>query len=522
MADVLGTPANDLIHKSGDGETPMPGENDLPLATDQVDNLQGFDGDDRIFGGDGGDTIGGRNGDDELFGQGGNDIISGNNGNDTLDGGADDDELDGGEGNDILRGGPGNDILLGGLDNDTLFASPGEDTLDGGPGSNVVIYDGTDAATVDFNAGTIVAGATNNTFVNARRVITGDGADIIIGSPNGQSVVTGGGSDMINMGAGQDTVEPGGGDDQVDGGFGGITSFSNDTVGYNGLQEDHDIIFNGDGSITVIDLNPSDGDNGTDTLTNIENLFFGTGLGSSTFTRVDLTRQTVSLTAPEGTTFAEGTNALFQVSLSNPTTIDKEIRLSLEVADNSSNTASRDDLDVAAAGFSSQSQSVKAVFIKAVFIPAGESTVTFELPILTNADAQALETFSVVILEGTIPDTSAFKNTYDIDPSAARVDIQVVEAAAPIINAPRDRVDVAEGDTGETDLTFTVTREGDLSAASSVAFTVTPGDADPVAPEDFVGGTLPSGTVTFSPGEAVQTITVDTSKATRRSKPTRN
>ena len=63
--------------------------------------------------------------------------------------------------------------------------------------------------------------------------------------------------------------------------------------------------------------------------------------------------------------------------------------------------------------------------------------------------------------------------------------------------------DQAEGDTGTTDFTFTVTRTGITAGAADVDFAVT-GDADA---DDF-GGTLPSGTISFAAGETEQTLTV--------------
>ena len=79
--------------------------------------------------------------------------------------------------------------------------------------------------------------------------------------------------------------------------------------------------------------------------------------------------------------------------------------------------------------------------------------------------------------------------------------------------APLDAVK-PEGDSGYTDFTFTVTRSGVLSQQQSVHWTV----ADPYAylrpplPDPYgdiaryFGGTLPSGTVDFAPGETSKTI----------------
>src|SRR6185503_19192869 len=75
-----------------------------------------------------------------------------------------------------------------------------------------------------------------------------------------------------------DTLQGGAGNDLLDGGTG------SDTAVYSGPMSSYSIVTNG-GTVTVVDLDPSDGDDGTDTLTNIETLRFGDG-------------QTVSLAAP--------------------------------------------------------------------------------------------------------------------------------------------------------------------------------------------------------------------------------
>lgn len=71
--------------------------------------------------------------------------------------------------------------------------------------------------------------------------------------------------------------------------------------------------------------------------------------------------------------------------------------------------------------------------------------------------------------------------------------------------APTDAVK-AEGDAGNTSFTFTITRTGDTTGATSVDFAVS-GDADAA---DF-GGTLPSGTVNFAANDTSQVVTVNVS-----------
>src|SRR3546814_605171 len=62
----------------------------------------------------------------------------------------------------------------------------------------------------------------------------------------------------------------------------------------------------------------------------------------------------------------------------------------------------------------------------------------------------------------------------------------------------------AEGDAGATAFTFTISRSGDTSAAGSVDYAVT-GAANGA---DFVGGSLPGGTLSFAAGEASKTLTL--------------
>lgn len=64
-----------------------------------------------------------------------------------------------------------------------------------------------------------------------------------------------------------------------------------------------------------------------------------------------------------------------------------------------------------------------------------------------------------------------------------------------------------EGNSGATSFTFTVTRDGDLSSPATVQWrVVSGGDTDG---SDFVGGTLPGGTLNFAANQPTQSITVE-------------
>jgi hypothetical protein len=65
-----------------------------------------------------------------------------------------------------------------------------------------------------------------------------------------------------------------------------------------------------------------------------------------------------------------------------------------------------------------------------------------------------------------------------------------------------------EGNSGSTAFTFVVTRDGGTNLTQSVSYAVTGTGTAPADAADFVGNHLPTGTVTFAPGETSKTVTV--------------
>jgi ELWxxDGT repeat protein/VCBS repeat-containing protein len=66
-----------------------------------------------------------------------------------------------------------------------------------------------------------------------------------------------------------------------------------------------------------------------------------------------------------------------------------------------------------------------------------------------------------------------------------------------------------EGNSGATGFQFTVTRAGSATDAVSASWAVTGTGLDPATASDFVGGVLPSGTVSLAAGETSKTFTID-------------
>lgn len=67
----------------------------------------------------------------------------------------------------------------------------------------------------------------------------------------------------------------------------------------------------------------------------------------------------------------------------------------------------------------------------------------------------------------------------------------------------------AEGNSGTTAFTFTITRSGSLDQAKTVDWAVTGAGAHPADGADFLGGALPSGTLTLPAGQASVTLTIN-------------
>lgn len=193
---------------------------------DEVETVDGTQGDDSIDGGAGNDLIRGLDGDDELtggegsdtiFGNDGEDILIGNNGADMLCAGEGDDVISGNGGQDTIEGQGGDDWVDGGYNNDGVFGNEGEDTLIGGRGMDRV--NGGEGDDVVF--GGIVRGVPLeddeiNDLADGESLadILGDkGLDIDLRDDDRVDNLAGGmGDDMIFIGNG-DTALGDGGDD---------------------------------------------------------------------------------------------------------------------------------------------------------------------------------------------------------------------------------------------------------------------------------------------------------------------
>ncbi len=272
----------------------------------------GSTGNDSFSGGSGNDVLSGGNGNDSIRGGAGNDTISGGAGNDTLRGESGNDVINGGAGSDLLDGGEGNDTLAASADGNFTngwsalnvgspgFDGTGEsvsingqvrsyDVFEGGAGvDRISLSSGNDALflddsyspqptpggrirdieAIDAGDGNDVVDLTSRNYsVGAVTVDGGAGNDILWTSAGNDSVIGGTGNDRIWTGVGNDTIVGGAGSDTVDGSAGIDTAaFSSSYGGYRltGIPSNFEIV----------DIDPTNGDTGTDRIQNVEFLDF--------------------------------------------------------------------------------------------------------------------------------------------------------------------------------------------------------------------------------------------------------
>ncbi len=263
MADITGTPGNDILNDTG-------GADNL-FGLDGDDTLTASWGNDVLMGGNGNDVLDDNWGDDQLIGGEGNDQITSSHGNDVLRGDGGNDVLDDSHGDDQLFGGDGDDILTDSFGTNVLDGGTGADSMTGGSGNDTYVIDnlgdniietlgGIDKVqinrTVDLNfgmfahieqavlTGTVAINATGNASDNS---LTGNANANILTGGGGNDILTGGdGNDTLNGGAGTDTLSGGAGNDiivvgaaadhgageVIDGGVGtDVLRFTSTTVG---------------------------------------------------------------------------------------------------------------------------------------------------------------------------------------------------------------------------------------------------------------------------------------------------
>ncbi len=278
---------NLVVVRGNAGRTPMADVDEIVIGSAAAD---GTDAASALMGG---------GGDDFMFGLGGDDFLSGGGGSDTVSGGA---------GNDVLHGNTsaavGSDadidtaVYFGEVDDYAITVA-----LDGNVGSDTAVPqitvmddetaddgyvdtvddEGTDTLT-DFDALRFEGGTAPVTLMIVRAGMAASAgtsaAEILLGDDTANMMLTGLGGDDFIFGFGMDDVITGGfGDDMIDGGAGDDTAvFAGAVEGYrvSATLSGNDVTFTVADTDTTMPAAPMTPDEGTDTLTGIEMLRFGT------------------------------------------------------------------------------------------------------------------------------------------------------------------------------------------------------------------------------------------------------
>ena len=132
---------------------------------------------------------------------------------------------------------------------------------------------------------------------------------------------------------------------------------------------------------------------------------------------------------------------------------------------------------------------------------AGQTSQTITVNVAGDTTVEADDGFTVTLSNPSAGTT--------IGTAAATGTILNDDALASQLSIAAGNVSRAEGNSGSTPFTFTVTRSGDTTGTSSVAWAVTGSGGSPANAADFAGGVLPSGTLSFAAGQTSQTITVN-------------
>jgi hypothetical protein len=136
-----------------------------------------------------------------------------------------------------------------------------------------------------------------------------------------------------------------------------------------------------------------------------------------------------------------------------------------------------------------------------VAFAAGETSKFVTVLVKGDTTVETSEAFAVTLSNPSgatlVPVPSAIGTIQDDD----------TPLPAPVLSI-NTSVRTNEGGLGGSVQVFTVQRSGDQTGTSSVRWTVSPHSTVPAAADDFSGGALPTGLVTFGPGEASRTLTI--------------
>ncbi|MBM3881910.1 MAG: LEPR-XLL domain-containing protein, partial [Verrucomicrobia bacterium] len=440
---VRGGAGNDTIYASkGGGKYYGDAGDDVIQGREAEDDFTGAV--DIIYGGAGNDTLTGNEGDDEIYGEDGADKIYGNAGNDTLDGGGGNDQIWGDVGTDTIYGGDGADRLKGEDDNDWISGDGGDDTIEGGRGDDQLLGgDGDDW---------IDGGSGND-------IVLGDSGTIVapafpgnFGFPVNVTGISGNGNDVIAGGPGDDALFGADGNDKL---FGGTLLTS--------------------GKVKITEYDGQD--------------FLDGGLGNDYLFADDAH-------GAESTTFAGATVGGFAwFDIADTTGFGNDVRDASEKG-LAAVTVTLHRADTTVVGTTTTDADGEFTFTG---LAAGDYYLVFTTPAsmaLVAQDAGSDDTADSDV------DGAGQTATFTLDAGQADTSFGAGYYSTNAILSI-DNPSIAEGNSGYTNLVFTVTLSNPSSQAVYVCYKTSPGTASRIYDYSTVEYTL-----VFQPGETLKTLSV--------------
>lgn len=261
MANIIGTAGND-----DDIDNPS------LIGTSDNDRLDGLTGADIMDGGSGNDTYVVDNDEDLIVDEGGIDTVESSitftlaaglenitlTGNDNIN-------ATGNTGFNTIRGNSGNNILVGGGGSDVIYGYAGNDTLSASSDSSLHGGDGTDTLSTTGTFGSLYGDAGNDSLSTSsilNSLYGGDGDDMLTDSSSGAGTL----GNNLSGDAGNDTLS---------GNKNTIARFAGEIGGFIYVLSGNNLV--------ISDINSVDGNEGSDTLSGIGRVKFGTTNGGTTY-----------------------------------------------------------------------------------------------------------------------------------------------------------------------------------------------------------------------------------------------
>jgi len=332
-------------------------------------------------------------------------------------------------------------------------------------------------AVVGGNTYLFVSGSLPDSGVSVFEVVSDDtlvgtsGADTLDGDAGNDLIVGLGGDDVLNGGNDADTLLGGDGNDTLTGGTGDDELYGDagtDTAVYSGNQTDYLVTALGNGAFDVTDQRAGAPD-GSDVLEGIENIAFADGTislaGNDAPTDIALSHDTIAENSANGAIVGA-------LSASDP---DAGDTFTYELLDDAGGLFALDGYLLEVAG------------------PLDFATASSHQVTVRVTDAGGLshdETFTIGVTD--VPDAPG-------------------GGGPTIFTIAELQTAVSEGDAGTTtQLSFVVSRTGDVSSAASVDYSLgSPGVSAAATAFDLADVSQAAGTVTFAAGEATAVITLD-------------